>query len=422
MLTDEAIENDIHAPQPAPVEALEETETPTESEETIPKRVFPSGDDIFYFHPIAFVNHMKLIFRNAGAENNSEAKIRAFLRLIKEFEGIPGVNGYTTLFGGKQFSDMSKHPEDPQKWYTKDDGTIVYSSAAGAYQIMQFLWWEYNGWVVDKKNGKYFKTGERNEKKDYANTYSIKDFSPKSQDEYCIAILLHQKPGLVEDLLKGYVTRAIESYASHIWASFSPGRFKNQGPTKGVTGKNNIREAIHDARMKQLKSYDKYLAEELAGQTDLHLEPGFLKKFGIKEPEVQEPIEMKKDGLDLNKALIGLKRRATDSDRKSLIGRCARYVGFALVDGGLPYAGLNALDYGPYLIKQGFKEVPDGNYQIGDIAVFEKFEWNGKKHNWGHIQMYIGDKKWVSDFFQRDFWAGSDYSKATPNYKIYRWE
>ncbi len=62
VLTDEAIENDIHAPQPAPVEALEETETPTESEETIPKRVFPSGDDIFHFHPIAFVNHMKLIY------------------------------------------------------------------------------------------------------------------------------------------------------------------------------------------------------------------------------------------------------------------------------------------------------------------------------------------------------------------------
>ncbi|WP_262710417.1 hypothetical protein [Psychroserpens sp. NJDZ02] len=25
-------------------------------------------------------------------------------------------------------------------------------------------------------------------------------------------------------------------------------------------------------------------------------------------------------------------------------------------------------------------------------------------------------------FFQTDFWAGGDYRKATPNYKIYRWE
>ncbi|QXP58224.1 glycoside hydrolase family 104 protein [Olleya sp. HaHaR_3_96] len=393
-----------------------------EQEEKLP-RVFPNTPNVYHFHPIAFVNHMIRIYGSGGADNNSEAKIRAFLRVIKEFEGIPGENGYTTLFGGKQFSDMSKHPEDPQKWYTKDDGTIKYSSAAGAYQIMKETWWDYNGHVV-----KDHKKVGRNENRNFVKKYGIKDFSPKSQDEFCIALLLHGRvlkagqKGLVNDLLNGYVTRAIETYASHTWASFSPGRYDKQGPTKGLTDKNEIREAIHDARMTQLKVYDKFLAEELAGQSDLHLESGFLKKFGIKEPEPQEQIETKKPGLDLNKVIRGLKRRASDSDRKSLIGRCARYVGFALVDGGLPYAGLNAHKYNSYLVKQGFKEISTTDYQIGDIVVVEAFKWGKKSHPYGHIQMYAGDNQWISDFFQTDFWAGGDYRKATPNYKIYRWE
>ncbi|WP_052303987.1 hypothetical protein [Cellulophaga algicola] len=86
------------------------------------------------------------------------------------------------------------------------------------------------------------------------------------------------------------------------------------------------------------------------------------------------------------------------------------------------YAGLNAHQYNPYLVKQGFKEVAVGNYQIGDIAVVEKFEWNGTEHKWGHVQMYAVDNQWFSDFFQTGFWTGGDYRKAEPNYKIYRWE
>ncbi|MFL0099039.1 hypothetical protein V3A08_14750, partial [Tenacibaculum maritimum] len=126
--------------------------------------------------------------------------------------------------------------------------------------------------------------------RNFVKKYGIKDFSPKSQDEFCIALLIHgyKAKNQLSYLLNGFVTRAIEECASHTWASFTPGRYENQGPTKGLTKRSEIKDAIHNARVKQWEAYDKYLGEELAGQSDLHLEPGFLKKFGIKEPEAQE--------------------------------------------------------------------------------------------------------------------------------------
>ncbi|CAA0145416.1 putative enzyme [Tenacibaculum maritimum] len=394
-------------------------------QEKQPVRKFPNTDMVYHFHPIGFVNQMRLMFPQSKADTNYEAMVRAFLRVIKEFEGVPGEQGYTTLFGKKDFfSDMSTHPEKPIYWYTKKDGTKVHSTAAGSYQIMKETWWDYNGHVV-----KDHKKAGRNENRNFVKKYGIKDFSPKSQDEFCIALLIHAKPpkgkqkGLIDDLLNGYITRAIESYASFTWASFTPGRYENQGPTKGITDKQKKRDAIHEARMKQLKLYDKFLAEELAGQSDLHLEPGFLKRFGIKELEPQELIENKKKGLDLNKVLIGLNKRAAAVELP--IGKCAKYVRLALEDGGMSTNGRPnaAADYVSFLPKKGFKEVQvfDDNYQKGDIAVFERFQGVKKYHKYGHIQIYNGEK-WVSDFFQTDFWAGNDYRVKEPNYKIYRWE
>lgn len=371
------------------------------------------------------------MYGKGTADGNYEAMIRAFMRLIKEFEGVPGEKGYTSLFNHVPFTDMSTHPEKPIYWYTKANGEKVHSTAAGAYQIMKETWWDYNGWVVENHK----KTEKRYEKRNFVKKYGIKDFSAKSQDEFCIALLIHARPpkgeqkGLIDDLLNGYVIRAIESYASFTWASFTPGRFTNQGPTKHAKTKQDKRDAIHNARMKQLKLYDKFLAEELAGTTDLHLEAGFLKKFGIKEPEPQELIENKKAGLDLNKVIKGLNKRASAPERISIIGKCAKYVRLALEDGGMKTWGktkieqrpYSAKDYGPFLLYKGFKEVPKGNYKAGDIAVFDSFTWGGKTHTHGHIQIYNGEK-WVSDFFQNGFWAGGDYRNAKPNHKIYRWE
>ncbi len=360
---------------------------------------------------------MRLIYGSGGnSDNNSEAKIRAFLRLIKEFEGVPGEEGYTTLFGKKDFfSDMSAHPEKPIYWYTKADGTKVHSTAAGSYQIMKETWWDYNGWVV--KDHK--KTEKRNENRNFVKKYGIKDFSPKSQDEFCIALLIHgyKAKNQLNYLLNGFVTRAIEECTSHTWASFTPGRYENQGPTKGLIKKSEIKDAIHNARVKQWEAYDKYLAEELAGQSDLHLESGFLKKFGIKEPEPQELIENKKAGLDLNKAIERLNRRA--GDMVTSVGKCAKYVRWALEAGGMKTDGRprSAKDYGPFLLKKGFKEVPDGDYQKGDISVIDSFKNNPD----GHTAMYNGEN-WVSDFVQKTLYPGRSYRDAEPNYKIYRWK
>lgn len=375
----------------------------------------------------AFVNHMQLIYGNGRAENNSEAKIRAFLRVIKQFEGVPGEKGYTTLFGGEQFSDMSKHPEKPIYWYTKADGTKMHSSAAGSYQIMQYVWWDYNGWVVKKdEKGKRYKSKERNENRNYVKDYGIKDFSPKSQDEFCIALLLHgyKAKNQLNYLVNGFLTRAIEECASHTWASFTPGRYENQGPTKGLTKSKEIKNAIHNARVKQWEAYDKFLAEELAGQSDLHLEPGFLKKFGIKEPEPKELIENKKEGLDLNKAIERLNKRA--GDMTTSVWKCAKYVRWALEAGGMKTWGTakidqrpnSAKDYGPFLLHKGFKEVPKGNYQKGDISVIQNLS-AAKPH--GHIAMWNGEN-WVSDFVQNTLYPGQAYRDAEPSYKIYRWE
>ncbi len=103
---------------------------------------------------------------------------------------------------------------------------------------------------------------------------------------------------------------------------------------------------------------------------------------------------------------------------------CARYIAFALEAGGLTTAGRPnaAKNYGPFLIKLGFNKVQVDNsmYKPGDIAVFEAFQGKTKYHQYGHIQMYNGEK-WVSDFVQRDFWAGYDYRTYQPNYSIYRW-
>ena len=389
-----------------------------------PERKFP-GSEVYHFHPIAFINQMKLMFPGGGvAESNYEAMIRAFMRLIKEFEGVPGEKGYTTLFGGSQFSDTITHPEKPILFRTKSDGTKVYSTAAGAYQIMKVTWWDYNGEVVAKdENGKKYKTGKKNPKRNFVKKYGIADFSAKSQDEFCIALLKHARPprgqqkGLLSDLLNGFVTKAIEEYAAHTWASFTPGRYENQGPTKGAKTKSERKEKIHEARVKQLKLYDKFLEEELAGQTDLHLEADFLKRFGIKEPDPQELIENKKKGLDLNKVIEGLNKRAGAMDTS--VGYCAKYVRWALESGGMNTDGRprSAKDYGPFLLKKGFKEVPRGDDKIGDIAVIESFTNNPH----GHIEMFNGEN-WVSDFVQRTFYPGQSYRDAKPNYKIYRWE
>ncbi|ADV48985.1 CHAP domain containing protein [Cellulophaga algicola DSM 14237] len=58
------VENDIHAPTPDPVETPTETpiETAVEEQVKAPERLMPDTNHVYHFHPIAFINHMKLMF------------------------------------------------------------------------------------------------------------------------------------------------------------------------------------------------------------------------------------------------------------------------------------------------------------------------------------------------------------------------
>jgi muramidase (phage lysozyme) len=122
-----------------------------------------------------------------------EARVRAYMRMLRVGEGtgekvkaydknkkIIYINknfedGYTTAFNGNKITDLNKHPE-------KNYGG---STAAGAYQVMRYTWWDFNGHVLKDKK----KTGVYKESKDFAKKYGINDYQPESQDKFCLALM-----------------------------------------------------------------------------------------------------------------------------------------------------------------------------------------------------------------------------------------
>ncbi|WP_144283278.1 glycoside hydrolase family 24 protein [Chryseobacterium echinoideorum] len=119
-----------------------------------------------------------------------EAKVRAFMRMLRVKEGSEGQKGYTTLFTNKDFTkppynrDMSTHP----KIVITAGGYS--SSATGAYQIMQDTFKGFQGYYLDKnKNWQY------SEKLNYIKQYKINSFDQESQDKLCIVILKHNYVG-----------------------------------------------------------------------------------------------------------------------------------------------------------------------------------------------------------------------------------
>lgn len=130
------------------------------------------------------------------ADNRPNRQI--FLALIRWAEGTDKnleskvAEGYNLLFGYETFEDFSKHPKRRIK-----KGGIV-SSAAGAYQIMDFSWDE------------------------IMKSYWLPDFSPASQDQACLWLIHKKRKALdkVDSLdLNGFLKKC-----SYEWASlpFSP--------------------------------------------------------------------------------------------------------------------------------------------------------------------------------------------------------
>ena len=107
---------------------------------------------------------------NENSEFEYEAKVRAFLRMLRKGEGTKGDKGYKMLFGRKDFTkspynkSMETHPKIDMPF-----GKTT-SSAAGAYQIM--------GYTFD-------------DMKKLREKYNVESFDEESQDKLCLIILKH---------------------------------------------------------------------------------------------------------------------------------------------------------------------------------------------------------------------------------------
>lgn len=120
--------------------------------------------------------------------------------MIRKCEGTAGPDGYRTMFGGKTFTDMSRHPN------VKVPFRDTYSTAAGAYQFL------YSTWTT------------------LALRLNLKDFSETSQD--LAAIELIREKNALADVEAGRISDAIYKIRK-IWASL-PGAGYNQ-PEKSLT-------------------------------------------------------------------------------------------------------------------------------------------------------------------------------------------
>jgi muramidase (phage lysozyme) len=203
-----------------------------------------------------------------------EARVKAYMRMLRVGEGtgeliksskynketkkidivyIPNdfESGYTKLFGGDNFTkpphnkNMSDHPHIKVLWYTKKNGEKVYSSAAGAYQVMGYTWSD-NEMINKRKN------------------YNIKDFSAEGQDKFCIVLFKYKRVGILDLIINGDIKEATEKYGSYEWASLPPGRYGQPIETME----------------KALELYNNFYQEELSGKSPLYLKKGFLKEFG----------------------------------------------------------------------------------------------------------------------------------------------
>lgn len=227
-----------------------------------------------------------------------EARVRAFIRMLRVKEGTRDEIGYKTQYSGKQFSDFSEHPQE----VVTDSKGKHRSSAAGAYQIMTDTWKNLKGYYQDK-NKKWIYS----EKLDYAKKYNISSFDQESQDKFCLVIMKHNyvddradsfyNPTVWKDK-KNKIHDVAQEQKLKEWRK----RFKKQqGDIIQMIIDNDIKKAalisslcwasLPDSPYGQQSStytfdmvktiYEEKLAQELIEPNkELHLKKGFLKEFG----------------------------------------------------------------------------------------------------------------------------------------------
>lgn len=199
---------------------------------------FSRGEPVWHMHPVVFLDAVK----NISVISLEEARVRAFMRMLRVGEGTLGDKGYETLFGGQSFikdyhKDFSDHPR-----ISITRGKLT-SSAAGAYQIMGYSW--------DDPQMVRART-----------KYGVSDFTPLSQDKCCVLILKIKRKGSLDMIANGDINGALD-VLSYEWASLPPGRYGQPAKTRAEAN----------------KLFDGYLKEELKGKTDLYLPIGYISKF-----------------------------------------------------------------------------------------------------------------------------------------------
>ncbi len=215
-----------------------------------------------------------------GKKCECEARIRAFMRMLRVGEGTGELiksydkktkqtvyvkndfeKSYTTAYDGNKINDLSTHPQ------------LIYegeSSAAGAYQVMRYVWWELSGFEVKNKS----KTGVYNSKNDLLKKYNINDFSEESQDKICLVLMNKQRPNLIRKIINNDIKNSINKEACFIWASLPEDETNSHYK---LNGKLQPATPLKDC----IEHYEEFFKEEISQKSPLHLKEGFLKELGI---------------------------------------------------------------------------------------------------------------------------------------------
>jgi len=159
-----------------------------------------TDSDVPDFNPPLDPATQDAIVTNAAMQATPEARLAAFLALIRKFESR---NRYNVVYGGGTFTDYSTHPRikvyfhDPRR---AEPGNNNYTTAAGAYQITSSTF------------------------DDFSRKTKTTDFSPATQDLLAMAIL--KQSGAYDAIVAGDISSAL-NLASKRWASL-PGSTSGQ--------------------------------------------------------------------------------------------------------------------------------------------------------------------------------------------------
>jgi TP901 family phage tail tape measure protein len=161
---------------------------------------------------------------SSGIYEGMNPNVAAYLEAVRLGEGTGGDKGFTTMFTGAQFSDMSKHPEQLQS------ANGLTSDAAGAWQFLSTTW------------------------KPKADQLGLKDFSPKSQAKAAEQLLKDR--GIYDKIVAGDIAGANEE-GSREWASIAaPSTGQSRYGQGGVT---------HDQFMKEFTEAKTRLSGQATG-------------------------------------------------------------------------------------------------------------------------------------------------------------